>query len=78
MEIPLKKEKKTTTTTKQLLLTIEPFLQPKISILGLLLPAMMKHHDQKQLGEERVYLTHTSGSKVVTVHHGRKIGQELK
>jgi hypothetical protein len=30
---------------------------------------VVKHHDQKQLGEETVYLT---------VHHGRQSGQELK
>ena len=37
--------------------------------------AVMKHHDQKQVGEKRVYLTYISTS---IVHHLEKSGQELK
>lgn len=32
--------------------------------------ARLKYHEQKQAGEERVYL--------VYIHHWRKLGQELK
>ena len=30
-----------------------------VTVLGRVTIAMVKHHDQKQLGEERVYLTYT-------------------
>jgi hypothetical protein len=36
--------------------------------------AMMKHHDQKYVGEERVYGLHF----YITVHHQRRSGQKLK
>ena len=36
--------------------------------------ALMKHHDQKQLGEERMYLALTSISKKVRT--GTQTGQE--
>jgi hypothetical protein len=35
----------------------------------------MKHHDQKQYGEERVYLV---SAFMALSYHGRKSGQELK
>ena len=34
--------------------------------------AMVKHHDQKQVGEERVY------ASTSTVHHLKKSGKEFK
>lgn len=37
--------------------------------------AVRKHHDQNQLGKERVYL---SVDLYITVHHQGKSGQELK
>jgi hypothetical protein len=37
--------------------------------------AVMKHHVQKQAGEERLYLTHAS---TPIVYHGKKSGQEFK
>lgn len=46
---------------------------------------MMKYHEQKQLGQESVYLAYIStswsifeGSQDIIVHHGRKSGQVLK
>jgi hypothetical protein len=43
--------------------------------IPVVLVAVMKHHEQKQLGEEMVYLAYTS---IGNAHYRRKSGQELK
>jgi hypothetical protein len=44
-----------------------------------ILVAVMKHHGQKQLGEERDFLAHTSMSWSITEgRQGRNLRQELR
>lgn len=38
--------------------------------------AVIKHHNQKQLGEEKVYSTHSSTQLIA--HHQKQQGQEFK